>query len=214
MDLIDKRIQDYSEKYTSDESPVLHSLDILTHKKVDIPQMLSGKLQGRFLSMISRMIKPDCILEIGTYTGYSAICLAEGLAINGRIHTIDNNNNIKPIANEYFGKASVKNMIEFHIGSALDIIPTINDRFDLVFIDADKSNYSNYFDLVIDQVNTGGFIVADNVLWSGRVLDEDEDQDNRTKSLDAYNKKIMNDDRVENILVPIRDGLMIAQKIV
>lgn len=212
MDLIDKNIQAYAEAHTSRESILLKKLNTETHAHIDLPQMLSGHLQGRFLSMLSRMIKPKNVLEIGTYTGYSALCLAEGLAPGGKVHTIDIDIKLRAMAEEYFENAGMSSKIKCYTGQALDIIPTINAQFDLVFIDADKANYSHYFDLVFPMMKTGGFIVADNVLWSGRVLDDEKD--NRTAAIDLYNKKLQFDDRVLNILVPIRDGLMIAQKIV
>jgi predicted O-methyltransferase YrrM len=171
--------------------------------------MLSGHLQGRVLSMISHMIKPNRILEIGTYTGYSALCLLEGLSQGGKLITIDINEELEQKVRGYF--ASFENRIEYKIGHAIDIIPTLNETFDLVFIDADKSNYCNYFDLVIDKVRAGGFMLADNVLWSGKVLSKDPDAD--TRSIIAFNDKIQNDSRVENVLLPIRDGIMMIRKL-
>ena len=212
MDLIEEKIQYYAERHTSAENANLKKLNEETNANIEMPQMLSGHLQGRFLSMISRMIRPKQVLEIGTYTGYSALCLAEGLAEGGTIHTIDIDEQLKDMARRYFNEAGMADRIKLYTGNAMDIIPTIDAVFDIVFIDADKSNYLNYYDLVFDKVRKGGFIIADNVLWSGRVVDIQ--MDNRTKILDQYNKKVMSDDRVENILVPIRDGLMIAQKIV
>lgn len=212
MDLIDKKIQDYAEQHTSEESTVLQELNRETHAGIDMPQMLSGHLQGRFLSMISQMMRPRQVLEIGAYTGYSAICWAEGLQDGGKVHTIDINADLEEMARQYFKKAGVEDKIKFYIGNAMEIIPGIDAQFDIVFIDADKSNYINYYNLVIDKVRIGGYIIADNVLWSGRVTEEEKDK--RTKILDEYNKMVMNDARVENIMVPIRDGLMIAQKIV
>ena len=211
MNLIDEKIQAYAEAHTSPEQPALQELNTFTHDNIEMPQMLSGHMQGRFLSMISRMVRPMQVLEIGTYTGYSAICFAEGLAEGGMIHTIDINDKMKDLAEKYFKKAGVADNIKMYIGNAMEIIPAINETFDLVFIDADKSNYINYYNLVLPKVRKGGFIVADNILWSGRVIDEEKD--NRTKVLDNYNKTILADDRVENVLLPIRDGLMIAQKI-
>jgi len=211
MEFIDARIQQYAEQFTSPESPVLQQLNRETHAKVLMPRMLSGHLQGQFLSMLSKMIQPERILEIGTYTGYSAICLASGLKENGILHTIDVNEELESMVRNYFAEAKVAAQIQFHIGNAMEIIPSLHETFDLVFIDADKENYSNYFDLVIDKVRKGGFILADNVLWSGKVLEAQKDKD--TAAIHAYNQKINADPRVENVLVPIRDGIMIARKI-
>ena len=175
--------------------------------------MLSGHLQGRILSVLSKSIRPKNILEIGTYTGYSAICLAEGLKEDGKVVTIDRNAELEDFALSYFEKANVSNKIDFRIGNAIDIIPTLQETFDIVFIDADKTNYSNYFDLVIDKLPKGGYIITDNVLWSGKVVQKVEERDMETKAIVEYNQKIHNDPRVENILFPIRDGLMIARKL-
>ena len=210
MDLINEKIQHYSEAHTSPESKLLRQLNVETHEHIEMPQMLSGHLQGRFLSMISRMIRPKTILEIGTYTGYSAICLAEGLAEGGILHTIDINEALKDLTMRYFEQAKVTDKIRYHIGDAREVIPEIQGNFDLVFIDADKAGYPIYYDMVIDRLSPGGWIVADNVLWSGRVAEEEKDK--RTRILDEFNKMVQQDSRVENILVPIRDGLMIAQK--
>ena len=174
--------------------------------------MLSGHFQGRVLSMLSHMINPKTVLEIGTYTGYSAICLAEGLLDNGKIYTIDINEELESMVNKYIEKSDLKDTIINQIGDAIEIIPTIKETFDLVFIDADKSNYSNYYDLVFDKVNSGGYIIADNVLWSGKVTDPKKSLDADTIALIAFSEKVTNDDRVQNVLFPIRDGLMIARK--
>ncbi len=212
MDFLDPALSEYAEAFTSQESEVLHELNRQTHLKALKPRMLSGHLQGRTLSMFSHMVRPERILEVGTYTGYSAICLAEGLAENGRLHTIDNNKELEPMAREYFQKAGVSNRIDFHIGDATEVIPELKETWDLIFIDADKENYSRYFDLVIDDLRAGGFIIADNVLWSGKVLQE-EANDADTVALRAYNEKVRNNSRVENILLPVRDGLMISRKL-
>lgn len=211
MDFLPRKIEKYSTKNTSKESDLLSELNRETWAKVVMPRMLSGHLQGRVLSMISQMIKPKTIVEIGTYTGYSALCLAEGLSKNGVIHTIDINEEYTFYANKYFKKSKYKNKIKQHIGRALDIIPTIPDKVQLAFIDADKINYSNYYKLLFEKIEIGGFIIADNVLWSGKVTDNK--MDDETKALDDYNNMIQNDDRVENILLAIRDGLMICRKI-
>jgi predicted O-methyltransferase YrrM len=175
--------------------------------------MLSGHLQGRALSMFSKMIRPQAILEIGTYTGYSAICLSEGLRDDGKLYTIDINEELESMSSSYFEKAGIKDKVRQYVGNALEIVPTIKDNFDLIFIDADKENYSNYFDIVIDKMPIGGFIIADNVLWSGKVVEELKSNDSETKALIDYNTKIHQSNRVENLLLPVRDGLMICQKV-
>lgn len=213
MEFLPKEIEQYSQEHTQKETEVLYNLNRETHLKVLIPRMLSGHIQGRILSMFSHMLKPKNILEIGTYTGYSAICFAEGMQPDGKLVTIDINNELETMATSYFEKSGYGNQIDMRVGNAIDIIPTLDMKFDLVFIDADKHNYSNYYDLVIDKVNQGGFIIADNVLWSGKVLTDEVNTDTDTKALDEYNKKINSDPRVENMLMPVRDGLMVARKL-
>lgn len=213
MEFLPEKIDNYACQHTQEESTVLAQLNRETWAKVLIPRMLSGHLQGRALSMFSKMIRPKTILEIGTYTGYSAICLSEGMQNNGKLYTIDINEELKSMSSTYFKKAGIDDKVVQYVGNALEIIPTISDNFDLVFIDADKENYSKYFDLVIDKMPVGGFIIADNVLWSGKVVEEVNDKDQETKALKAFNTKVQNNERVENILMPIRDGLMICQKI-
>lgn len=213
MEFLDPKLDAYVEQSTSPESEVLDELNRETWLKILQPRMLSGHLQGRVLSMLSHMIKPENVLEIGTYTGYSALCFAEGLGTNGHIDTIDINEELQPVIKKYFEKSGYANQISFHVGNALDIIPTIDKKFDLVFIDADKNNYINYYNAVFEKLNKGGYIIADNVLWSGKVIDEKEiEKDLDTKTLVAYNKMVLEDERVENVLFPIRDGLMIARK--
>ncbi len=212
MDFLDPQIQQYAEEHTSPENGVLAELADYTREHIHLPNMLSGHMQGRLLSLLSRLRQPKTILEIGTYTGYSAICLAEGMAPGGHLHTIDINEELQPLATKYFAQAGLTDVITLHVGNAREIIPAIEGSFDLVFIDADKSWYPHYFDLVVDRVTKGGLIIADNVLWSGRVLDEEKDK--RTTALDAYNKKVLADERVQSLLLPVRDGLNIAQKIV
>ncbi len=213
MDFLDPKIQEYSEQFTQNESEQLYNLNRETHTNILMPRMLSGHIQGRILSMFSKMIKPNCILEIGTYTGYSALCLAEGLSDSGELHTIDKNEELEPICTKYFNSSSYKNQITLHTGDAIKIIPELNKAYDLVFIDADKENYSNYFDLVIDSMPPGGVIIADNVLWSGKVIDKQQlEKDEETKALHAFNTKVHNDVRVENVLFPVRDGLMVLRK--
>lgn len=211
MDFIDPRIQTYAEQHTSPEHDLLKKINRETHAKVMAPRMLSGHLQGRVLSMISAMVKPKCILEIGTYTGYSAICLAEGLQPGGTLITIDKNEELEEQVRRDFAAAGLSDVIDFRVGNALEIIPTLNHKFDLVFIDADKENYARYYDFVIDTVNLNGIILADNVLWSGKVLDEKPDKD--TRAIVDFNRKVHHDKRVENVLFPIRDGIMVMRKI-
>ena len=214
MNIINSDIQNYAEKYTSDESEVLQELRGKTFGERDDSMMLSGLYQGRLLAMFSKMLQPKTILEIGTYMGYSALCLAEGLAENGRIITIDIEPETNEIAKDFWAKTEFNDKIESHLGQADEIIPNLDETFDLVFIDADKSNYSNYYDLVFPKMRIGGLIIADNVLWSGRVLsvEKGEDADKSTKALHAYNVKITADERVSNILFAVRDGLMISRK--
>lgn len=211
MDFLPEALNAYVEAHTAPESDVKQELNRETHLKVNMPQMLSGHIQGAALSLFSRMIRPRRILEIGTYTGYSAICFAEGLTDDGRLHTIDNNEELEEMCRRYWQKAGIADKIKLHIGHALDIIPTLDETFDLVFIDADKVNYSAYFDGVIDKVRQGGFIIADNVLWSGKVTQPGPDK--KTKALMDFNNKVHADTRVENVLLPIRDGLMVLRKL-
>jgi predicted O-methyltransferase YrrM len=213
MDFIDESINQYAELQSTAESSVLKELNRETNAKVLMPRMISGHLQGRVLSMLSRMIRPSAILEIGTYTGYSGLCLAEGLTANGIIHTIDINDELTPMVKKYVAKAELTSKFNILTGNALEIIPTLPGPFDLVFIDADKVNYSNYFDLTIDKVRTGGFIIADNVLWSGKVVQPLEKMDKDTLNIHNFNQKILNDARLEKVLMPIRDGLLVMQKI-
>ena len=209
---INKDIFEYSEKYSQQEPKILQELNRETHLKVLNPRMLSGFFQGRLLSIISKLIKPKKVLEIGTYTGYSAICIAEGMNKNGIIHTIDKNEELNIIQKKYFKKSGLEDNIVQYNGCALEIIPKIEEKFDLIFIDADKENYINYFNLVMDKLNSNGVILADNVLWSGKVINS-EDHDLTTNVLREFNKMVNNDNRVETILLPIRDGISIIRKI-
>ncbi|CAN5630128.1 O-methyltransferase [soil metagenome] len=209
MDFIAQNIVDYAEAHTTAESSTLKELNRETHAKILMPRMLSGHLQGRMLAMFSQMLKPKRILEIGTYTGYSAICLSEGLVPDGLLHTIDINEELTPMVRKYFSIAGVEAKIKIHTGDAVQIIPGLNETFDLVFIDADKKNYSVYFDLVISKVRTGGVIIADNVLWSGKVLEPASEMDSDTKAIAEFNRKIQSDIRIDNVLFPVRDGLMV-----
>ena len=210
MNLVAPEIEKYIDAHTSKESEVLQLLNRKTQTDVLMPQMLSGKVQGQFLKFISQMLQPDCVLEIGTYTGYSAICLAEGLTENGKLFTIDINEELAAIVKEHVEKAGLQNKIIQMVGDATKEINKLNETFDLVFIDADKQNYSLYYDLVIDKVRSGGFILADNVLWSGKIIDEKKDKD--TQKLAEFNDKIQQDNRVENVIVSIRDGIMMIRK--
>lgn len=210
MHLVSQALETYVEQFSSPEDEVLRELSRETHLKIQMPQMVSGHIQGQVLQFISQLLQPKRILEIGTFTGYSAICLAKGLTPDGLLHTIDINEELQPMCARYFEKAGVANKIKHHAGNAKEIIPTLNETFDLVFIDADKINYSAYYDLVFDKVRLGGYIIADNVLWSGKVLDEKKDKD--TLAIHQYNEKIANDPRVKNFILTLRDGLNIVYK--
>lgn len=212
MDIISKTIDEYCSKHTSEEDLLLATLNRDTHVNVLQPRMLSGHFQGRFLSMISKMIQPKSILEIGTYTGYSALCLAEGLTENGKIITLDVNAQLEDFTRNYFEKSPLHAKIDYRICNAMEEIPTMNEDFDLVFIDADKQNYINYYHLIFDKVKKGGYILSDNVLWAGKVVETSGKIDKDTQLLQNFNTLIHEDPRVENILLPIRDGIMIARK--
>ncbi len=212
MDFIPQKISEYCENHTQSEDEVLRELNRFTHVNVLRPRMLSGHLQGVLLEMISKMIQPKSILEIGTYTGYSAISLAKGLENDGKLITIEFNEELEELANSFFEKAGFSDKIQLIIGNALEIIPTLPQTFDLVFIDADKENYLQYYNLIINKVNSGGYIIADNVLWSGKVADKISPSDKETIAIDAFNKFVHQDTRVENLLLPFRDGLMVLKK--
>ncbi len=212
MEFISRELDEYCINHTTEENSLLKQLNRTTKLNILQPRMLSGHFQGRLLAMFSNMIRPKRILEIGTYTGYSALCLAEGLAENGKLITIDVNEELEGFVKNYINQSKYIDKIEFIIGNAAEIIPILNEKFDIVFIDADKKSNSIYYDLVFDKVNSGGFIIADNVLWSGKVVDPDAN-DKDTKLLREFNQKIQTDTRVENILLPIRDGLMVARKL-
>lgn len=212
MEFIDPILDQYACEHTSMESALLQQINRETHLELLQPRMLSGHFQGRVLSMFSKMIKPNRILEIGTYTGYSALCLAEGLTDNGKLITIDVNEELEIRVRGYFNSSELSGKITFLVGDAIQLIPTINEKWDIVFIDADKLNYLNYYQLVFDSVSVGGYIIADNVLWSGKVVDPSK-QDRETNLLREYNQFVHNDPRVEEVLLPIRDGLMVARKI-
>ena len=212
MDFLPQEIQRYVEEHTDTETELLAQLNRETYQKVMMPRMLSGHVQGRVLSMISHMIQPRLVLEIGTYTGYSAICMAEGLSKGGKLITIDKNEEIEDMVRRYFDQAGVTNIIDYQIGNAVDLVPEVEGEIDLVFIDADKKNYSNYYNLVIDKVRPGGFIIADNVLWSGKVTKTEGKTDRDTQAILDFNRSVHEDQRVENVLFPIRDGLMVLRK--
>ncbi len=212
MEFIDKAIQLYAEKHSETENNLLFKLNRDTNLKVPQPRMLSGHLQGRFLSMISKMARPQYILEIGTYTGYSALCLAEGLNTDGKLITIDPNEETNYFAKKYFKESVYNSQIELLQGLALEIIPALPNQIDIVFIDADKRNYLNYFNAVVDKVKSGGLIIADNVLWSGKVLMDANQMDTDTRLIHEFNNTVSKDSRVEALLLPIRDGLMLLRK--
>ena len=211
MDFLPEKLLDYALEHTQEEPELLQQLNKETWQKIMVPRMLSGHFQGRLLSMISKLIQPKTILEIGTYTGYSALCLAEGIKMNGVLHTIDHNEELVEIQKKYFDKSDFKKNIVQHLGNALEIIPKINENFDLVFIDADKSNYVNYFNALIDKMNSGGLILSDNVLWSGAVADE-ADTGEDTIAIRALNKKLKTDERIELSMLPVADGISLVVK--
>jgi len=211
MNFLPEKIDEYVVDNSQKEPQILQELTKETWQRVLNPRMLSGAFQGRILSMISKIINPKDILEIGTYTGYSAICIAEGISNEATIDTIDKNEELEDIQNRYFKKSGFRDQIKQHVGNALEIIPTLNKKFDLVFIDADKSNYCNYFNLVIGKMKKGGIILSDNVLWSGKVVEKLDKKDIDTKALLEYNRLLNSDPRVETVLLPIRDGLSISR---
>ncbi|ATA76556.1 O-methyltransferase [Capnocytophaga canimorsus] len=211
MHFISPTLEQYVEAHSQSEPPLLQELSRRTHLNVLQPRMLSGHFQGRVLSLISKLIRPKTILEIGTYTGYATLCLAEGLSPEGIIHTIDVNEELQDLQREFFDRSGKGSQIVQHLGAAADIIPTLDANFDLVFIDADKQNYALYFDLIINKMRSGGIILSDNVLWSGKVVSPIKSNDKQTLAIDLYNKKINNDPRVETVLLPIRDGLTVSR---
>lgn len=213
MHFLPEKLDDYIVNHSQQEPEILKELSRETWQKVLNPRMISGAYQGRLLSILSKIIRPKNILEIGTYTGYSALCFAEGLQKEGKIITIDRNEELEALQNKYFQKSGYRSQIIQKIGNALTLIPTLEEKFDLVFIDADKSNYSNYFHLVIEKMNSGGIILSDNVLWSGKVVEKLDEKDNDTKELLAYNTLLNSDSRVETIVLPIRDGLTVTRVI-
>ncbi len=211
MHFISEELENYIEKHSAAEPELLQQLNKETYQKILQPRMLSGHFQGRVLSMLSKIIQPKHILELGTYTGYATLCMAEGLATNGTIDTIDINEELEDIQQKYFSASAFKDQIIQHVGNALDIIPTLNKKFDLVFIDADKENYINYWNLIVPMMNKGGIILSDNVLWSGKVLEDVQKNDKSTPILLEFNKLVNEDTRVETVLLPIRDGLTVSR---
>jgi len=213
MHFISQELEDYIEQHSEKEPELLAALDKETYQKILLPRMLSGHFQGRVLSMLAKLIRPVNILEIGTYTGYSALCLCEGMQENGQLHTIDIKEELVDFQRKYFDKSPWGNQIIQHLGEAVDIIPTLEMKFDLVFIDADKENYITYFEMIVPKMNKGGIILSDNVLWSGKVLEPLKKNDLSTKVLLEYNQLLKNDPRVETVLLPIRDGLTVSRVI-
>ena len=211
MHFISPELEDYIEQHSEKEPELLAALNKETYQKILLPRMLSGHFQGRVLSMLSKLIRPVNILEIGTYTGYSALCLCEGMQENGQLHTIDIKEELVDFQRKHFDKSPWGNQIVQHLGEAIDIIPKLDLKFDLVFIDADKENYLNYFELIVPKINKGGIILSDNVLWSGKVLEPLNPKDTSTKILLEYNQLLKDDPRVETVLLPIRDGLTVSR---
>ena len=211
MHFISQELEDYIEQHSEKEPPLLAALNKETYQKILLPRMLSGHFQGRVLSMLAKLVRPLNILEIGTFTGYSALCLCEGIQENGILHTIDIKEELVDFQRKHFDKSPWGTQIIQHLGAAVDIIPTLKMKFDLVFIDADKENYINYFNIILPKMNRGGIILSDNVLWSGKVLEPLHPKDVSTKILLEYNALLKNDPRIETVLLPIRDGLTVSR---
>lgn len=211
--MIKQEIENYIQKFTSPENKLMKEINRQTHLKTYYPNMLSGHVQGKFLEMISHMIKPDRILEIGTFTGYSAIALAGGLSKNGKIITIDINEELEELINSFFKESEYSNKIKLLIGNALEVIPGLEEEFDLVFIDADKEQYVDYYEMAMTKVKPGGYLLADNVLWGGKVLEDDSKLDKETRGIKAFNEHVKNDDRVEQVMLSVRDGLLLIRKL-
>jgi len=211
MHFISDELDDYVTQHSENEPELLAALNKETYQKILLPRMLSGHFQGRVLSMLSKLIRPKSILEIGTYTGYATLCLCEGLQENGTVHTIDINEELVDFQRKYFDKSPWGNQITQHLGDALEIIPNLNTKFDLVFVDADKENYISYFNMIVPMMEKGGIILSDNVLWSGKVLEPVHPKDKSTKELLEYNQLLKEDPRVETVLLPIRDGLTVSR---
>lgn len=211
MNFLPEEIEAYAERFTTDEPIYLDELNRYTHQHVLQPRMLAGHLQGRLIAMLSHMIKPAKVLEVGTYTGYSALCWAEGLADGGSVHSIEIDDELAPKIRRFWDGSPHKEKLHLHIGAALDLIPELSDDVDIAFLDADKKNYLNYLDLLLPKMRSGSYIIADNVLWSGKVLDSPESMDEDTSTLYAYAQRLKADDRLEQLLLPVRDGLLIAR---
>ncbi len=211
MDFISEELLDYVTKNSHDEPDILKELTRETYQKVLLPRMLSGTLQGRFLSMLSKLTSPNRILEIGTYTGYATLCLAEGLVKGGSIDTVDKNEELFDFQRKYFDRSGYGSQIEQHLGNAIDIIPKLQSGYDLVFLDADKTNYLNYYELVLPKMNIGGLILSDNVLWSGKVVKQADPKDKDTQVLQEFNRLLATDPRIESVLLPLRDGLTLSR---
>jgi len=211
VNFVAENISRYCETFSKPQSKVLSELERETHLKALYPQMLSGHLQGKFLGMVSAMLKPKTILELGAFTGYSAICLASGLDEGGVVHTIEENEELEELIIKYFKKAGMEKKITLHIGRVEDIVPQLQMKFDMVFIDAEKTDYPAYYKLVFDKVKQGGVIIADNALWSGKVLEDDKDTE--TQGIHDFNRMVLNDSRVDNMLLPLRDGVMMIRKL-
>ncbi len=212
MFIENKELEKYIEDHTEAESDLLYDLNRQTHMKILRPRMLSGHVQGKFLRMLSFMIQPKRILEIGTYTGYSALCMADGMQAEGELHTIDINDELEEFTHSYLEKSNMKDRIHFHIGDAREIVPKLDMEFDLSFIDGDKRQYPEYFEMVLAKTRKGGFILADNILWDGKVLEDQDTTDDYTRGIQVFNKMVHEDDRVENCVLPIRDGIMFLRK--
>jgi predicted O-methyltransferase YrrM len=210
--MTDPEIEKYIEEHTTPESEVLYDLYRQTNLRTFYPRMLSGRVQGKFLEMVCRMLQPEKVLEIGTFTGYSAIAMAQGMPDDGIVYTIEVNAEMESFISEYVAKSGMEKKIKLLMGDALQIIPELNETFDLIFIDADKEQYVAYYELAIKKLRAGGFLLADNVLWSGKVLEEDSLSDKETKGVKAFNEHIKNDDRVEQVMLSVRDGLMLIRK--
>ncbi len=211
--MISTKLEKYIEEFTTVENEVLRELNRQTHLRTFYPRMLSGSVQGKFLEMICRMLQPKNVLEIGTFTGYSAIAMAMGMPENGLVYTIEVNEEMEPFIREYIAKAGMEHKIKLLMGDALQIVPAMEETFDLVFIDADKEQYVTYYDLAMEKLKPGGFILADNVLWSGKVLEDDTRSDKETKGIKVFNQHVKNDDRAEQVMLSIRDGLLLVRKL-
>jgi len=212
MNFISEKLNDYIQKHSNKESDLLKELSRETKLKILNPRMISGSYQGRILSMISKLTKPKYILEIGTYTGYSCLCLAEGMKNDGELHTIDENEELYDFQRKYFNKSNYKNKIFQHLGNALELIENIDKKFDLIFLDADKENYTKYLELLVDKLNSNGVLITDNVLWNGKVTMTISDEDLRTKEIDKFNKLLNQRNDMETIILPIRDGISVSRK--